>query len=276
VRTAVVGHVEWLEFARVDHIPGPGEIAHAVEGWEEPAGGGPVAAVQLHRLSGDCTFFTALGVDALGDRARVELERLGPAVEAVRRAEPTRRAISQIDDAGERSITTLGPRLQPTGEDPLPWEALDEVDAAYFCAGDLGALRQARRARVLVATSREAALLAGSGVELDALVGSASDPAELPHVQAFGSPPALLVRTEGALGGTYRTTDGRDGRYAAVPTPGPLVDTYGGGDCFAAGLTFGLGAGMEVEEALHLAARCGAWCVAGRGPYGRMLTASEL
>jgi len=31
-----------------------------------------------------------------------------------------------------------------------------------------------------------------------------------------------------------------------------------------------------IEEALRLAARCGAWCVAGRGPYGNQLTAADL
>ena len=43
MRVAVVGHVEWVEFARVEAVPKPGEIAHAFETWEEPAGGGAVA-----------------------------------------------------------------------------------------------------------------------------------------------------------------------------------------------------------------------------------------
>jgi len=33
---------------------------------------------------------------------------------------------------------------------------------------------------------------------------------------------------------------------------------------------------MDVEAALRLAARCGAWCVAGRGPYDKQLTAGDL
>ena len=39
---AVVGHVEWVEFVRVDHVPAPGEIVHSLETWEEAAGGGAV------------------------------------------------------------------------------------------------------------------------------------------------------------------------------------------------------------------------------------------
>ena len=46
-RVAVVGHVEWVQFARVPHVPRAGEVIHAHDVFEEPAGGGGVAAVQL-------------------------------------------------------------------------------------------------------------------------------------------------------------------------------------------------------------------------------------
>jgi ribokinase len=55
-----------------------------------------------------------------------------------------------------------------------------------------------------------------------------------------------------------------------------VVDAYGAGDSFAAGLAYALGAGSEIDAALELAARCGATCMTGRGPYGRQLTAAEL
>src|SRR3954449_11730410 len=74
---AVVGHVEWIEFARVDHVPDPGEIVHASEWWEEVGGGGAVAAVQIAKLAGACDFFTALGTDDLGRRARERLREVG-------------------------------------------------------------------------------------------------------------------------------------------------------------------------------------------------------
>ena len=66
MRVAVVGHVGWIEFARVERVPAPGEIVDALETWEEPGGGGAVAAVQLARLADECLFLTALGDDALG------------------------------------------------------------------------------------------------------------------------------------------------------------------------------------------------------------------
>ena len=68
-RVAVVGHVEWIEFARVPHLPAPGEIVHATESWQEAGGGGAVAAVQLAKLAGGRDFFTALADDELGRRA---------------------------------------------------------------------------------------------------------------------------------------------------------------------------------------------------------------
>ena len=55
MRVAVVGHIEWVEFVRVGSVPLSGQIVHALETWEEPAGGGAVAAVQLARLAGSCS-----------------------------------------------------------------------------------------------------------------------------------------------------------------------------------------------------------------------------
>src|SRR4051794_19232643 len=77
VRAALVGHVEWVRFARVERVPAPGEIVHASEVWEEPGGGGAVAAVQLAKLAGEATLYTALGDDELGSRCKEGVERLG-------------------------------------------------------------------------------------------------------------------------------------------------------------------------------------------------------
>jgi hypothetical protein len=48
----------------------------------------------------------------------------------------------------------------------------------YFTAGDVGALRAARKARILTATARAMETLKGSGVRLDALVHSGNDAGE--------------------------------------------------------------------------------------------------
>src|SRR5919198_2779838 len=96
MRAAVVGHVEWIEFARVERMPTAGQIVHATDAWEEPGGGGAVAAVQLAKLAGGATFFTALGDDELGHRAKAELEALGLRVEAAFRDEPQRRGLVHL------------------------------------------------------------------------------------------------------------------------------------------------------------------------------------
>src|SRR5256886_14704711 len=115
MRVAVVGHVEWVEFVRVERVPSPGEIVHALDTWEEPAGGGAVAAAQLTRLAGSCLFFTALGADELGRRYRSELTRLGIDLRAIPEADPTRRAFTYVDETGERTITVLGAKLRASG-----------------------------------------------------------------------------------------------------------------------------------------------------------------
>jgi hypothetical protein len=108
-----VGHVEWVQFARVSHVPRAGEVAHARDPFEEPAGGGAVAAVQLARLAGEAVLVTALGEDEHGRRSVARLNELGVDVRGGFRDAPTRRALTLTDDAGERAITTLGPRLEP-------------------------------------------------------------------------------------------------------------------------------------------------------------------
>lgn len=272
MRAAVVGHVEWIEFGRVDHVPAPGEIVHVSESWEVPGGGGAVAAVQLCRLAGAGTLYTALGDDELGHRSKLELERLGLRVEAAFRPEAQRRAFVHVDAAGERTITVVGERLGPKGDDPLPWDELAGMDAVYFTAGDPGAVAEARRARVVVATARGLEVLAAAGVHLDALVASSRDSGEPYERGDLEPPPRHVVRTAGAAGGEYETASGERGRWEAGEPPGPVSDFYGCGDSFAGGLTYGLGAGLPIGEAVRLGARCGAACATGRGPYAGQLS----
>jgi ribokinase len=275
-RVAVVGHVEWIEFARVPRVPHPGEIVHATEWWEDAGGGGAVAAVQLAKLGGACDFFTALGDDDNGRRSRERLEALGVAVFAARRAGPQRRGFVYLDDEGERTISILGERIVPHGDDDLPWQRLDGADAVYFTGGDAGALRQARRARTLVATPRAYDTLRSAGVQLDALVRSAKDPGEQQAEEHLDPAPRLVVSTAGKEGGEWVGQDHTRNHWKAAELPGPRRDSYGAGDSFAAGLTFGLGAGMGPGDALHLAARCGAHKMTGRAAYENQLTAAEL
>jgi ribokinase len=279
LKLAVVGHVEWVQFARVGRVPTAGEVVHATDSFEEPAGGGAVAAVQLARLAGASTLFTTLGDDDAGRRSRERLGELGVEVCASTSACATRRAVTLVDDRRERTITTFGRRLDPSpgaDADAIDWSLLEGVDGVYFTAGDRRALERARTgARVLVATPRARHAL-GHGIALDALVLSADDEIERREAARADGEAELVLATEGARGGSYRSRAGERGRWAPAPLAGEPADSYGCGDSFAAGLTYGLAAGMGLSDALGLAARCGAVCLTGRGPYERQLSARDL
>jgi ribokinase len=123
----------------------------------------------------------------------------------------------------------------------------------------------------LVATSRVLPLLVSAAVELDAVVGSSTDPSERYEVGDLDPAPRFAVMTASAHGGTIQRRDQEAETFVAAELPGPVRDAYGAGDSFAAGLTYGLGAGMAIEDAVALAARCGAYCMTGHGPYERQL-----
>jgi ribokinase len=272
MNVAVIGHIEWVEFARVEHVPTPGEIVHVLETWEEAAGGGAVAAVQLAKLVGSCTLFTALGNDELGRRARAQLTEQRVSVRAMADPSPQRRAFCFVDDGGERTITVLGEKLRPSGGDSrLPWHELVAMDAVFFVSGDADALRLARSARVLVATARELPTLRAAGVRLDVLVGSGEDASELYHPGELEPPPGLVVTTAGRLGGWVQP----GGPFRPAPLPGPVIDAYGCGDSFAAGLTFALARGDGAGDAVAFAAECGAAVLTGRGPYTAQLSLAD-
>jgi ribokinase len=258
----------------VAHVPRAGEVVHAEDSFEEPAGGGAVAAVQLARLAGRSLLLTALGEDEFAGRSRTRLHQLGVEVRAATRAAPTRRAVTLLDEHGERTITTLGERLEPLAGDELPWGTLGEMDAIYFTAGDAGGLRAARAARVLVASPRARSAI-GHGVHLDALVLSEDDEIERREAPKAEAEAEVVLWTRGERGGSYRTRAGNSGTWASPPPPGAAIDSYGCGDSFAAGFTYARGAGMGLEQALSLAARCGAVCATGNGPYERQLTGRE-
>ena len=265
MQVGVVGHVDWIEFVRVDRVPEAGAILQANEWWGEAAGSGAVAAVRLARLAGSATLFTALGDDGLGRAAKRQLTQLGVRVEAAWRDEVQRRGFTYVDAHGERTITLLSGKLRPKRTDPLPWDELGTFDAVYFTGGDADALRAARAARVLVATPRELPTLREASTELDALVGSAIDPAERYEAGDLEPPPKLLFWTEGSKGGFYEPGPVR---WEALPLPGPRGDSYGAGDSFAAYVTFALAEGRSPNEAARFASKGAAEAITRRGAHG--------
>jgi ribokinase len=261
-RVAVVGHVEWVDFIELERMPREGEVLGARSAFAQAAGGGAVVAVVLAELGADVDFFTALGDDHHGRAAAEQLRERGVEVHVAWRAgRPTRRAVTLLGD-GERTIVTVGERLEPRGSDELPWARLAGADGVYFTAGDVGTLERARRARNVVASPRGRSVLE-RGPRIDALVYSARDPDERAWARRLNGSSRLLVETRGAEGGVW-TGDSR-GRWSATPAGAPVRDAYGCGDSFAAGFTLGLAAGASAGEAAEIGARAGARCLTRAG-----------
>ena len=262
---AVVGHVEWMTFLSVEKFPKAGEISHGDIYLEQPAGGGAVTAANIASVTGsNVHFFTALGRDSTGKKSFDHLQRLNLNPFVAWHENPTRRGISMVDSKGERAITVIGDRLQPSGKDRLPWKELSGFDGVFITATDIVGLKHCRKASLIVASPRLGIkTIQESKIQLDALIGSALDPDENVNSSDIKPIPKLRVATEGALGGQAWP----GGRFSSVKLPRNVIDTYGCGDSFAAGVTIGLAAGWSNEQAISLGAHCGADCALHLGPF---------
>jgi ribokinase len=268
MRVGVVGHVEWVEFVPVARLPRAGEVVNAQSSFTRAAGGGGVAAAVLAELGAEVELFCALGRDREGEAALAGLQARGVRAHVAWREEPTRRALTMLEDGGERTIVTIGRRLEAEGADDLDWERLEGADGVYFTAGDAAALVCARQARVLVASprARRALVPPTESVDapaIDALVFSSADRDERAWVPDAATRARLVVSTEGPAGGRWEGAS--EGRWPAAAVPGPAVDSYGCGDSFAAAFTFALAAGRSVADAAALGATWGARCLTRAG-----------
>ena len=267
LKLAVIGHVEWMTFLKIDSFPQAGLISHGEIYQEEPAGGGAVTAIQIAKLTQSSVhLFTSLGRDSEGEKSFLRLQKLGLKVSVAWRDLPTRKGISMLDKRGERAITVIGERLEPKAKDQLPWNELKSFDGVFVTATDIDALSLCREAAIMVATPRIGLnKLQKSGVKLDALIGSALDPDEKKHLLTNQTFTQLRIATEGASGGQAWP----GGRYESFRLTSKLVDSYGCGDSFAGGVTTGLAAGWTIEQAISLGAHCGAHCATHLGPYSK-------
>src|SRR5439155_1401430 len=134
--------------------------------------------------------------------------------------------------------------------------------------------RAAREARGLVHALHRARQRRARPPGAGSVIGAGSDGAR--DGRSFAAATRLLLRRRGRGADDHRP--GREvaaeRRRLAAALPGPVADTYGAGDSFAAGLTFALARGDTREEAIAFAARCGAAVLTGRGPYTAQLTAT--
>ena len=239
MNVAVVGHVEWVEFARVEHVPAPGEIVHALETWEEAGGRGRGRG----RPARESQRLLPLLHRARRRRARPALAR---GARGARRhgargqaRGPQRRAFTYVDD-GRRADDHRARRQAPAlRRGRRRCRGRSSRAATPSTSSAATSRRCARRAasRVLVATARELATLRRAAVR-----------GRRARRERGGRRRALRAGRARAAAADRRH-DGRRARRLdppgrAVPrgaAPGPVADAYGCGDCFAAGLTYGLG-----------------------------------
>jgi ribokinase len=251
---AVVGHVEWVEFVRVPRYPERGGLEEGERMFERAGGGAVVAASVLADLGAEVDFFCAPSDDERGRAAMAQLGERGVTVHPAWRPAPTRYVFTLLDEGGERTIITVGERLAPSGEDDLDWELLRGVDGVYVTAGDAGAIRAARAAPIVTVSPRAGE--PAPDVTVDATILSGSDEHEQQMARPWEPRTRLMVATDGGHGGRWWGES--EGHWPAAPLPGEPRDSYGCGDSFAAGFTFGLASGMAPAQAAEVGARCGA------------------
>ncbi len=266
LKLAVIGHIEWITFLKVDQLPLAGEISHAKECFEEAAGGAAVAAVQMARLINEpVDLITSLGKDYYGEKCYERLTKLGLNLKVAWREKPTRKGISFISKDGERAITVIGERLQPIASDNLPWSDMKNYDGIFVTATDKEGIRLARETKFLSATPRTGEnTLREAKVKINALIGSALDPGEKINHQELIPQPDLYIATKGKSGGIIFPNNQN---YKSITPSSKEIDTYGCGDCFAGGVTTALSAGLNLNQAINIGAYCGAECSTHYGPY---------
>ena len=265
LKFAVIGHIEWINFIKVDQLPKPGLISHSKESIEYPAGGGSVIAKRLRELTHcEVHFFTALGNDFYGNKCLNILQNMGIKLHVAWRDKPTRKGFSVIDSEGERSITIIGDRLAPTHKDNLDWNILNDMDGIFITAADKEIFKKSRIAKTLCTTPRVGLnIINESRIFLDGLIGSNLDPGEVFSLDELILKPKFVIKTEGENGGIIFP----GGRYKAIGNKVMKVDSYGCGDSFAAGILYGLSSNWDIEESLNLAKIMGRDCSEHFGPY---------
>ena len=262
---AVVGHVEWMNFLKVDQLPKPGVISHSEKSIEYPAGGGAVIAKTLSELTNNQVhFFTSLGNDYYGEQSFKILSNYGIRLHVAWRDKPTRKGFSLIDSNGERSITVIGERLAPTYKDKLDWNLFEKMDGVFITASDSEIFKKARIADSLCTTPRVGInIINKSNVFLDGLIGSNIDPGEVFSLSDISIKPKLIIKTEGENGGILYP----GGRYEALINAKQKIDSYGCGDAFAAGILYGLSSKWNIDKILSLAKLLGRDASECFGPY---------
>ena len=198
-----------------------------------------VAAVQLSLLADSVAFFTALGGDELGRRAKWSSRSAGSTVHAAfvdapqRRGVHLRRRDGRADDHDDRGAA------RPRGhDDTLPWHELARLRRRL--------LLRRRRRRAPARASRRACWSRPRGCWRRSARGGRARRARREREGRVGALPRRATSTRSRTSSSRppaRSAAGRSraGRSRRRRGHRRSLDAYGAGDCFAAGLAFALG-----------------------------------
>lgn len=261
MRALVVGSTNIDLVLEVEAIPRPGETVRALTSQRMPGGKGANQAVALARLGADVRFVSAVG----DDWSLEQLVREGIDVSGVLRADAdtdTGTAVVLLDGSGENSIVvSAGANALVTA----PQDVAADVVLLSLEIPLAAVTETARRSRcpVVLNAAPWQPLPPELLAEVDVLVVNETEAAALGEVA-----PHVVV----TLGSRGATVDGR-----SVPAhPVQVRDTTGAGDCFAAALALGVGAGIPLLEAARTACVAAALSVRSVGARSGFPTWAEV
>jgi len=241
-------------FVGLEALPGPGEERFAGDMLRSPGGGG-ITAVGAVRLGLSTALVAPLGDDLAGRFVRNALRGEGVVVGEPRGSRTPTTMVMPV--AGERSMVTVDPGLRARADDldehapravAATLEQIDLVPAdvrAYVTCGDDDARAFAgrlphgnTRVRALIVNRREAAVLTG--------VAGPAEAAE--QLSEIADTAVVTLGPDGVVAVV-------DGRAVTVPgvDAGPVVDSTGAGDLFAAAIAWADLHGTDPEVAVRWA-----------------------
>ena len=279
----VVGSSNLDLVATVERLPAPGETILGTRFAEFPGGKGLNQAVASRRSGADTAFITCLGTDNAGDTLHRLMIQEGIAAYVTDDADPTGRALINVDTHGENSIVVvpgananLSLSVIEAHRDILlrsrvllcqleiPLASVESALAIAKLGGAQTILNPAPASElnrsilqlcdVIMPNQHEVALLGGASALLDAGV-------------------SIVVVTLGARGIKIITAEGEQ---QIPPFAVRAIDTTGAGDAACGALACALASGLDITTAARRASAAGALAATKHGAVTSLPTLSEI